>query len=88
MTGLDISPVFNGSCDPCSAITCGKETTCHVSQGWREATCSCVAECIDVVEPVCASNGKTYRNQCTMNQVIVDNLQQASINHKTISLGA
>ena len=84
-SGLQISPVFNGSCDPCSSVTCDKETTCHVDN-WRQATCTCVAACIDVVEPVCASNGKTYRNHCTMNQVAVNNhhkIHQEMVNHKS-----
>ena len=40
--------------------------------GTREPLCRCKSTCLDVVEPVCASNGKTYRNQCTMDQVTVN----------------
>ena len=65
----NISLVFNGSCDPCRGTSCDKDYTCHVESLTRDPNCQCKSTCLDVVEPVCASNGKTYRNQCTMDKV-------------------
>ena len=64
----NLTKVYNGSCNPCRDIWCSEDKECKVDQN-RTPNCSCVASCIDVVKPVCASNGKTYRNQCTMKQV-------------------
>ena len=69
--GSNLTRVYPGPCDPCTRATCDSDYTCSVAPDTREATCQCkaTATCLDVVEPVCASNGKTYRNQCTMDQV-------------------
>ena len=64
----NLTKVYNGSCDPCTNFICSKELECRVDER-RTPNCLCNTRCIDVVKPVCASNGKTYRNQCTMNQV-------------------
>ena len=68
MRQSNLTAVYNGSCDPCACVVCDRGTECLVDSS-RQPNCSCVAACIDVVEPVCASNGKTYRNRCTMDQV-------------------
>ena len=69
--GSNLTRVYPGPCDPCTRATCDSDYTCSVAPDTREATCRCKATslCLDVVEAVCASNGKTYRNQCTMDQV-------------------
>ena len=64
----NLTKVYNGSCNPCQDIICPEGLECKVDQN-RTPNCSCNTVCIDVVKPVCASNGKTYRNQCTMKQV-------------------
>jgi hypothetical protein len=37
----------------------------------RKPSCTCISECPEMVQLVCASNGRAYRNQCTMKQVII-----------------
>ena len=76
----NVSHVYNGSCDPCATQTCGKDYTCHVDLVTRQPVCRCKSTCLDVVEPVCASNGKTYRNRCTMDQVSVNNSNRSFYN--------
>ena len=68
--GVNITRVFEGACDPCASVTCDSDYTCRVDSPSRDPSCLCKSTCLDVVEPVCASNGKTYRNQCTMDQVM------------------
>ena len=51
-------------------VTIVTSWSCNYYSLTRVPSCLCKSTCLDVVEPVCASNGKTYRNQCTMDQVM------------------
>ena len=50
--------------DACASMTCPRGTRCEQSQ------CVCVTSCPeDHDERVCATNGVTYPNQCTLDMV-------------------
>ena len=51
--------------DPCDISMCShSKHICRVIEG--VATCICNEVCTMDLRPVCASNGKTYPNQCAM----------------------
>ncbi|KAK0395945.1 hypothetical protein QR680_001503 [Steinernema hermaphroditum] len=61
----NISAKYFGSCDPCKTVHCPKGTVCKLNPN-REPECRCSEQCSMDYSPVCASNGKTYENECLM----------------------
>lgn len=53
--------------DKCNSVMCQGDMQCVVNSS-NEAVCKCVScDGIDV-EPVCASNGKTFTSECSMKE--------------------
>lgn len=51
--------------DPCEVSLCShKQHICKVVN--KMATCECNSACTQDYNPVCASDGKTYANRCSM----------------------
>lgn len=51
--------------NPCDGIQCSNYATCRVDENGM-ATCKCPNECPAESSNVCGSDGKTYRNLCTL----------------------
>ncbi|VDO98563.1 unnamed protein product [Soboliphyme baturini] len=61
----DIKVKYIGLCDPCAHVTCPDGTICKLDS-LRQPVCRCSEQCPLTIRPVCASNGKTYQNECFM----------------------
>ena len=51
--------------DPCDEIQCPAAQICQLDET-RNPICRCNVICSYDFKPVCASNGKTYINECTL----------------------
>ncbi|XP_063870508.1 agrin-like isoform X4 [Scylla paramamosain] len=56
---------FAGKCDPCEDVTCPERQSCQLDVD-RKPECRCNDVCATDYSPVCASDGKTYTNECVM----------------------
>uniref|UniRef100_A0A5S6QAB5 Agrin n=1 Tax=Trichuris muris TaxID=70415 RepID=A0A5S6QAB5_TRIMR len=65
-------------CDPCSNVTCPEYTICKVGADGT-ARCRCSDRCPTELNPVCASNNRTYRNACFMNVESCRTYQELSV---------
>ncbi|XP_064642356.1 agrin-like isoform X19 [Lineus longissimus] len=63
----DIKVKYYGKCDPCKDYKCGPSEVCQIKDN-REPFCSCRGICNSEFAPVCASDGRTYSNECIMNR--------------------
>uniref|UniRef100_A0A914VMR4 Agrin n=2 Tax=Plectus sambesii TaxID=2011161 RepID=A0A914VMR4_9BILA len=64
-TRTNITMKFYGRCDPCTEIRCPAGTACKLGPH-RRPECRCSEQCALTESPVCASDGKTYQNECIM----------------------
>ncbi|XP_078381906.1 uncharacterized protein LOC144664627 isoform X3 [Oculina patagonica] len=58
-----------GDHDPCTNVTCKYHSHC-VASSPRQFTCVCEDNCPSYEEQVCASNGRTFKNLCLLQQKI------------------
>lgn len=56
---------FQGRCDPCDQVDCPANQVCQLDES-RNPICRCNAVCQREFKPVCASDGKSYMNECTL----------------------
>nr|CDP92328.1 Bm4004, isoform j [Brugia malayi] len=56
---------YYGKCDPCKDFICSVGTVCKVTAD-RRAECRCSQQCAMHSDPVCATDGNTYENECLM----------------------
>ncbi|XP_028410904.1 uncharacterized protein LOC114533564 isoform X4 [Dendronephthya gigantea] len=59
-----ITMLKRGKCVDCSTVKCGFGAQCVVEGG--KAKCECNFTCADSNNPVCGSDGRTYKNKCEL----------------------
>ena len=57
------STIFLHVEDPCATKECHFHAECSLDKN-GEARCSCIRGCLPIYDPVCASDGQSYPNEC------------------------
>ncbi|XP_049859023.1 agrin-like [Schistocerca gregaria] len=63
----DLAVRFPGKCDPCESVRCAPPEVCQLDAD-RQPSCRCGETCPLDLTPVCASDGRTYANECSLRQ--------------------
>ncbi|CAB3240060.1 unnamed protein product [Arctia plantaginis] len=66
-SNTNITFKYYGKCDPCAGIACPDPEVCQLDDH-RAPSCRCAEPCSLEFSPVCASDGKTYSNECQMHR--------------------
>lgn len=61
----ELSVRFWGACDPCKGVECPEDSTCQLD-AQRNPICRCGARCDHTWKAVCASDGRSYHNECLL----------------------
>uniref|UniRef100_A0A915BCP3 Agrin n=1 Tax=Parascaris univalens TaxID=6257 RepID=A0A915BCP3_PARUN len=61
----NITVKYYGKCDPCKEFACSSGTVCKLNAE-RRPECRCSQQCSMNADPVCATDGNTYENECLM----------------------
>ncbi|XP_073973798.1 agrin-like isoform X3 [Rhodnius prolixus] len=77
--GINIK--YQGPCDPCAGVVCAGGEVCLVTEG-RVPRCSCPEMCPLEESPVCATDGKTYSNECYMRLEACRSRRQLSVMYR------
>ncbi|VBB29084.1 unnamed protein product [Acanthocheilonema viteae] len=72
---------YYGKCDPCKDFICSAGTICKVTAD-RRVECRCSQQCAMHSDPVCATDGNTYENECLMSVSACRHDKEILIYHK------
>lgn len=64
---FETNKVKQNIADPCMGVTCPDPEVCQLDDR-RQPSCRCAEPCPLEFSPVCASDGKTYSNECQMHR--------------------
>ncbi|XKL68116.1 hypothetical protein PGB90_003607 [Kerria lacca] len=71
--------VFNRFNDPCERKYCAYDAHCEVEND--KAICKCKTECPNAEEPICGTDGVTYRNLCNLRATACQNKLNIRVQH-------
>ncbi|VDK73629.1 unnamed protein product [Litomosoides sigmodontis] len=72
---------YYGKCDPCKDFICSAGTVCKVTAD-RRVECRCSQQCGMHSDPICATDGNTYENECLMSVSACLHDREVLIYHK------
>lgn len=61
---IELYKLYDGVCDKCAHLNCNHGTLCE------DEVCKCPTKCSDTYQPVCASDGSTFQNECHFKKAI------------------
>ena len=79
---VKVSVLYSGICLPCRGRECSHHAEC-VARG-NQGICQCPTKCPDDIKPrtVCASDGKTYNNECELKRASCLQQKPLQVKHK------